>query len=294
MADLNTSSQIMNADFLIKIAEKRIHSWSLFNPDKWGEAGDLYMKASDFFKIQNNFKNAGFTYIRATECYLKNKDEHSANKAYLQAARIFRGIDDKLSLECYQRVIEFSLNNGDFYAVGGCYQEIAEFLEQINLKSSLENYNQAARFFALSTIGRRSRTKCLEKIVFHKSLQEDYNEVIKILEDLICSSGKGDYKIFIAREYTFQILLTRFVQGDIVAISKDIYHYQQHDPQITGTHKFNFLNKLYATIESRNYDQYLSLCHNFKKTNNLTKWEEMMIDRIIAKFSLTENNEDLT
>jgi len=64
----------VKGDELVKEAEKKLKSWSLFSSSsKYDDACELYDKAAAQYKIDKEWERAGQTYVKAAEISEKQK-----------------------------------------------------------------------------------------------------------------------------------------------------------------------------------------------------------------------------
>ncbi|XP_071702327.1 alpha-soluble NSF attachment protein-like isoform X3 [Rutidosis leptorrhynchoides] len=70
-------------------AEKKLNRWSFFGSN-YEDAGDLYEKAANHYKLAKSWDQAGSAYVKLAECHLKMDSKHEAVIAYAVAAHSYK------------------------------------------------------------------------------------------------------------------------------------------------------------------------------------------------------------
>ncbi|KAK6256352.1 hypothetical protein SCA6_017657 [Theobroma cacao] len=154
--------QLARGEDFEKKAEKKLNSWGLFG-SKYEDAADLFDKAANCFKLAKSWDKAGSTYVKLSNCHLKEIAELYESEQNIEQA-----------IDYYEKAADFFQNEEVSTSANQCKQKVAQFAAQI------EQYQKAIEIY--EEIARQSLTNNLLK----------YGVKGHLLNAGICQLCKGD------------------------------------------------------------------------------------------------------
>jgi alpha-soluble NSF attachment protein len=173
-------------------AEKKLKSSgsmmsSLFGSgsSKLDDAGELFQKAGNCFKMAKNWTASGRAFCNAAEVQLKQNTKHEAATMYNEAANAYKKTDLNEALNCLLKSCDIYIDMGRLVMAAKQYQTIAELYEvdAVDIPNAIVYYEKAADLFKTEE-NNSAANKCLLKVAHFSALQENYARAIEIFEQV--------------------------------------------------------------------------------------------------------------
>nr|GEV52394.1 alpha-soluble NSF attachment protein-like [Tanacetum cinerariifolium] len=265
------SDQIAKGMEFEKKAEKKLNGWGFFG-SKFEDAGDLYEKAANCYKLAKSWDQAGAVYVKLAECHLKMDSKHEAANSYADAGHAYKKTNTK------------------------GFIEIAELYEQEqNLEQAIAYYDKAADLFQGEEVT-TSANQCKQKIAQFSAQLEQYQKAIEIYEEIARQSLNSNLLKYGVRGHLLNAGICQLCKGDVVAITNALERYQELDPTFSGTREYKLLADLAAAVDEEDVAKFTDAVKEFDSMTKLDEWKTTLLLRVklLLKAKEEEDDDDLT
>eukprot|EP01064_Diplonema_japonicum_P037901 TRINITY_DN9015_c0_g1_i1.p1 TRINITY_DN9015_c0_g1~~TRINITY_DN9015_c0_g1_i1.p1 ORF type:complete len:313 (+),score=83.46 TRINITY_DN9015_c0_g1_i1:62-940(+) len=129
-------------------AEKKLKKWFSFGSGKYEEAGDLFQKAGNQFKISKEWKSAGTAFMRCSDCRHHTDDQYESVEMLVEAGKCYKKVKCDDAVLCFKTAVDLLCDEGKFTQAARLQKELAEYyVESDDLDKAVESYKKAADFF---------------------------------------------------------------------------------------------------------------------------------------------------
>ncbi|CAH1418384.1 unnamed protein product [Lactuca virosa] len=94
-----------------KKADKKLNGWGFFG-SKFEDAGDLYEKAANSYKLAKSWDQAGSVYVKLADCHLKMDSKHEVASAYADAAHSYKKTSTKACIANLEQALNIFMEIG--------------------------------------------------------------------------------------------------------------------------------------------------------------------------------------
>ncbi|CAH1446693.1 unnamed protein product [Lactuca virosa] len=255
------SDQISKGLEFEKKADKKLSGWGLFG-SKYEDAGDLFEKAANCYKLAKSWDQAGAVYVKLAQCYLKSESKHEAANAYADAGHAYKKTNTKECVACLEQALNLFMEIGRLSMSARYAKEIAESYEQEqNLEQAIAYYDKAADLFQGEEVT-TSANQCKQKIAQFSAQLEQYQKAIEIYE------------------------------GDVIAITNALDRYQELDPTFSATREYRLLADLAAALDEEDVEKFTDAVKEFDSMTKLDEWKTTLLLRVKLLIKAKEDEED--
>ncbi|XP_076911768.1 alpha-soluble NSF attachment protein-like [Bidens hawaiensis] len=297
------SDQIAKALEFEKKAEKKLNGWAFFG-FKYKDAGDLYEKAANCYKLAKSWDQAGSVYVKLAECHLKMDSKHEAANAYADAAHSYKKTNTKECIAHLEQSLNLFMEIGRLSMSARYCKEIAELYEQEqNLEKAIAYYDKAADLFQGELYEQEqnpevttSANQCKQKIAQFSAQLEQYQKAIEIYEEIARQSLNNNLLKYGVRGHLLNAGICQLCKGDVVAIMNALERYQELYPTFSGTREYKLLADLAAAVDEEDVAKFTDAVNEFDSMTKLDEWKTTLLLRVklLLKAKEEEDDDDLT
>lgn len=260
----------------------------------WSEVADKYVEAGNIYKELSLWREAGDSFIKASDCASQDKDMIEGPRYRVTAATCYKKIDPLLAIMTLQDTIPSLLKQGRFDAVARHELEIAELFEnQLDdpIKAR-EAYSQAGRRYEGEDNKAHAR-KCSLKVALLSSIIGEYKEAARFWEEGAKECAMDELRRYEIRENLLRSGLCRLadasIQNDVVGAKRAIESYGSTiDPSFLSTREQRLLNDLISSLEDGDMSLFEEGITQYNKVNSLDPWRTKIL--LLIKRGITQDS----
>ncbi|RWR78987.1 alpha-soluble NSF attachment protein [Cinnamomum micranthum f. kanehirae] len=274
-----------------KKAEKKINGWGLFG-SKYEDAGDLYDKAANFYKLAKSWDKAGAVYIKLANCHLKLESKHEAASAFVDAANCYKKTSGQEAITCLNQAVNMFLEIGRLNMAARYCKEIGELYEaEQNFEQSINFFERAADLFQSEEVT-TSANQCKQKVAQFAAQLEQYPKAVEIFEEIARQSMNNNLLKYSVKGILLNAGICQLCRGDVVAITNSLERYQELDPTFSGTREYKFLADLAASMDEEDVETFTNTIKEFDSMTRLDAWKTTLLLRVKNALKAKEEEED--
>lgn len=269
-------------------AEKKLNSW--FNSYKYEEAGELFEKAANKYKIQKEWEKAGDAFSRAASCSSKDSRWEAALRL-TNAGRCYFNQSSNKAIKSFQEASQIYLTDGNFMQAAKLIKDIAEMYEKENMISeALDRYREASDLYVSESPHQFSGQAlvCLAKVAYYLSITNKYLDAAKIYEDLSLKIIDNNALKWRVKDYLFCAALCHFTIGDLIACQRIINDYEEKDASFSDSRECKFLKEILVAMEANDLQLFTDAVIEFDRISRLDSWKTSVL-LIIKKTIVVDN-----
>ena len=252
------------ASDLYKEAERKLSGFAfgdLFGGKsfRYHEAGELFMKAANLWRVEGEKEKCIESYERAAFCYEKSGNEYELMSCLSTLAKI------KSDVELYERVVEIYSRDGKFSNAAKIQCEMAALLEGKDKMKALEAYTKAARLYSEQNQD-IARNSCLAKMAELSATLEMYDAASLLFEGLATR-----YKV---NEHLFNASLCVMYKLDNDLLEDTISRFCNEFPNFRKSQEYNQLERL---LYANDQEDFRAVCVDI----NPTGWKVKLLQYVL-------------
>lgn len=247
---------------------------------KTEEAGELFTKAGNAFKMAKKWAAAGGAFCRAAEVHLKTGSKHEAATQYVDASTCYKKADPSEAVHCLLKAIEIYTDMGRFTIAAKHHMTIAEIYEtdMIDIEKSMTNYEMAADYYK-GEESNSAANKCLLKVAQYAAQVEQYPKAIEIYEQVAANAINSQLLRYGAKDHYFRAVLCRMCQ-DVQDASNAVNKYEEQFPTFADSREYKLLKALISACEDQNPDSFTDAIREYDSISRLDQWYTSIMLRI--------------
>lgn len=280
-----------------KTEESTFGSFFGFAPSKaqkMEEAGELYKKAGNAFKVSNNHKLAGDAFLESSKCYKQGDGSNlEAINSLVEAGTCYRkaGENDQAIVIFLQCVDSYN-EQGKFGYAAKYEREIADIYEADNNKpQALAFFERAVRSYQNDNKPSKVTENKLKCAVLY-SEQKEFTKAGNVFEEVGTEALTNKLSSFSAKGYFLQSLLCHFAANDSVAVHNKLELFKNKDFSFGSSREGAFVEKLLEAFETQQADDFATACAEFDRVTPLDPWKTNIL--VTAKGHIEEKEDDLS
>lgn len=275
---------------LLKQADKKFTSFLPLNSRHKLEDGvEILGRAASQFKMNQNWKEAGDTYVRMAEIYeMKLKEPFEASSFYDLAAKAYKNCDTKEAIRCFLLAVENQMENNRFASAAKIWKEVGtlhekEYQLKDQLKEAMSAYQKAADCFEAEN-STANANGCHVRVAALAAETEDYKKAVDIYEKLMKACLDNSSLRWSVKDYQFRALLCKFVVGakngslDDVEASCD--RYREMNPPFDDTRECNLIVDLVEDFKEDDETKFTEHVFKFDEIVKLDHWTAKILLQI--------------
>eukprot|EP00052_Salpingoeca_macrocollata_P030566 m.320043 g.320043 ORF g.320043 m.320043 type:complete len:292 (+) comp23705_c0_seq1:130-1005(+) len=264
-------------ELMMQANKRKTSSGGLFgflkNPtEKYEDAAEMYRGAANKFKLMKAWKEAGDAYREAYECHVKAQVTHEASTDLVDAANVYKKVDNKLALEVMELAVTLYVDMGRLAIAAKHTTGAAELCEQQGeLARAKDLYSQAAQYFESEDSG-SSANKAKLKVAHLSAQLENYEEAAELFEEAALGMVDNHLLKFNAKEYFLKAGLCRLAAGDVVAAKDAAERFTSSHPAFADTREQKFLSSIVEAVEEGDVDKFTAHVQRYDEITKLDAW----------------------
>jgi len=271
----------------------RSSSWFSFTDSnaKYEEAGDLYVKAANCWKMAKKQVRAGDAYMQAAQCYANyNTSKYETAGNFVKAAGAYRKDNPQAATEALLKAIHLYAEEGKFNMAAKYEKDLAEMYEaELDITNALKHYEIAAEYFENEN-SPSAANQCLLKVAHFAATLQNFSRAIELFEQIASTSVNNHLLKWSAKEYFLKAGLCHLANGDSVAAKKGIERYSSLSPEFHGSREFLFLQQLIESYEKYDAESLKKAVAQYGDISPLQPWTSAVLVTITEKIKSEEND----
>lgn len=284
---------------LFKQAEKRLKKWSMFGGGsaKYEEAGELFEKSGNQFKMVKHYQHAGEAFQRCSDCAHHQKDSYSCAIKLVEAAHCYKKVPDDRAVPCYEMAVDIFTDDGKFSNAAKLMKELGEHhAEQDNYDKAVEAWKKSVDYYqgeeqhtsANSVMLQIAKTYG-EELAMHAEATEMYDKIAK-------SYIKHSSMKFQVKDVLLKAMLCRFAQ--ITQANRDsmgsqcrdaLGRYGDLDVNLSGTREQELMDSVITAVENDDPEAVSKASADYNGIKTLDDWQVQIL--LGLKKALTEDDD---
>jgi alpha-soluble NSF attachment protein len=262
---------------------------------KYEEAGDLYVKAANCWKMAKQHVKAGNAYMQAAQCYANyNSSKYETAGNFVKAATSYRKDCPQAATEALIKAIHLYAEEGKFNMAAKYEKELAEMYEaELDTNNALKHYEIAAEYFENEN-SPSAANQCLLKVAHFAATLQNFARAVELFEQIASTSVNNNLLKWSAKEYFLKAGLCHLAQGDLVAVKKSLDRYSSLSPEFQGSREYIFLQQLITAYEKFEVDAFKKSVGVYSEISPLQPWTSAVLVTITEKIRSDENGDDYT
>ena len=211
---------------------------------KLEEAAELYIKAGNAFKLDNQWQSAGDMFILAAKLHEQTESPNDSINDLVNAAQSYKKVHPSQAIPVFLKAINKYNENGRFGQSAKFHQEIAEMYDaDDNAELAVKHYNEAANLFNNDNKS-LSAQPCYLKIASISAKNKDYSKAADIYERIGRDCLQSRLGAYSAKGNFFQCVLCYLASGDSVASNLKLQTFKEIDHNFPISRECGFIEKL--------------------------------------------------
>jgi len=272
-----------------KAAEKKSKAF-FGGTSKHEEAGEMYMKAGNFYKIDKLWPQAAAAYEKAAASFRKAESAHDVVNAMGEAANSFRKFSIADAVRLLTDMLVLEVDAGHLQAAARGEKTIAEMLEgDGNMEGALQHYQRAADFFR-GEESNSAASACLLKVAqIAAQHKEDYGMACNIYEEQARKALENHLTKWSARDHYLKGGLCRLAMGDPVGARQTIQRYMDEDITFSETRECKLLNAIVDAWDKMDVEAFTACVFEFDQISKLDQFKTQILLKVKNMIKAGEN-----
>lgn len=249
---------------------------------KYEDAAEAFTKATNSFKLDSQYEQAGLASMQAAEAYKKaDTGANDTINATVEAGNCFKlGNNHAKAVQCFTDAISAYEENQRYGQCAKYQKEVAEIYEACgDYDSALTCYQKAAHYFTVDNKKSQANQISLKLATLITTHSDKYIEAADIFEKIGTESLESRLGQFSAKGYFFQCLLCHLAAGDTVQVRNKLNLFKDKDHSFSTCRECKFIEKIGESIENYDADAYADACAEFDKITPLDSWKISLLSK---------------
>ncbi|GLT78872.1 hypothetical protein SLA2020_503910 [Shorea laevis] len=263
---------------------------------QYKKAASLLNKAATDYKLEEDWIEAGSTYIKLANCLLKLERKTAAAQAYIDAADCLKAISSSdwnvnVTMSCLEQAMCIFSQTGKFSKAAKHCKYFAEFFKsgrQLQLAAAC--YEAAADFFQKEDFSSTSADECKQEVAQLAAMLGQYHKATKIYEEGAWKSLSAAMLKSGVKGNLLSAGICQLCKGDL-AITNTLKWYQELDPSFSGTRENKFLVDVAMSIDAGDVARFTAAVNEFGSMTPLDPWQRTLLLRVEEKLKAPDKME---
>lgn len=257
------------------------------------EAADLFIEASNLYRLRKDLELAGDTFLKAANCQMKAGNEDEAGNTFIESFKCYKtGHLPQKACNSLENAIDIFTRRGQLRRGANFKFELAEIqeLELQDYTHAISNYQIAGDWYEQDqaiALSNKAYLKCADL----KALDNQFIEACDVYLKVVKNSLGNRLSQWSLKDYYLKIGLCYLAAGDIVAAKKIVHEGQKDDSNFSQSRESELLSALIDAVNDGESDKFSNQVFEFDKFSKLDKWKTMILLKI--KESIIQADEDL-
>jgi alpha-soluble NSF attachment protein len=281
MAAKKNMEQMSQARKFIADAKAAENKFAWFgSTSKYEEAGELYSKAGNCYKMAKSMTDAGDAYMQSYEAFMTAKNTHEANLQCQNAAKAYRKTNPTQACKALEKTIQHSSDQGRFAVAAKYQQEIAEIYEsEGNISLAIENYQIAADLFEGENQV-SSSNKCLIKLATMSAEAGEYVTATKMFEKVAENSLDNSLLVWGCKDHFMKATMCVLAQGDFDGAKMKLEQYCSDDNRFASSRECTLVLGLTTACLEGDVKAYTDAVVKYDAVSPLDAWKTSILLKI--------------
>jgi len=247
---------------------------------KYEEAGEMFVKAANFYKMDKLWREAGVTYEKAAECFARAECNNDRTEALNNAIMCYKKVSPDDAIRLIQLLVSMEIEAGRTIPAARLEKQFAELCEELSRpEQAIDHYRRAADLFRADESKMQSN-QCLLKVAHLCAQREDFANACNIYEQLARESLDNNLTQWSAREYYFKGGLCRLAMGDPIGARQIIQRYMEEDVKFPPTRECQLLNAILDAWDKQDVDAFTEAVFQFDQITKLDAWKTQILLKV--------------
>ncbi|KAI9004124.1 soluble NSF attachment protein [Gaertneriomyces semiglobifer] len=262
-------------------ADRKASHKGWFGGNKLEDAGDLYAKAANSFKLAKKWKEAGDAFMSQASCFTRLNERDEASSAFMNAAKCYKKISPLDAVRSMQEAVSILTEKGRFQAAANNQKQIAELYETdlADVEKSMHAYELAAEWYH-GEDSKAQANACLLKVGTFAAQLEQYDKAIEKFEQVATNSMDNQLTRFSLREYFLKAGICYLCTGDSIRARQALERYQNLDVSFSQTRECGFLKALVEAVDSQDAQAFTDAVADWDRLTKLDSWKTTLLLRV--------------
>ena len=288
----------IQGDKLVKEAKKRLQSISLFNPNKYEEAIELFEKAAAQYKSTKNWNEAGEVYVICAEICEKRNNQSDACNYYTSAGKMYRHYDISNAVKMFLISGQMHQEDNRFSAAAKLYKDIGNCYERLlNTKDAIIIYSKAADLYEAED-ATSNANQCRQKVSELYVENGEYQKALELYEKISKSSLESNVGKWTAKDYFYKALMCKFVllarSNQVELLQEKIENYKDLLPSLDGSRECKFIEDILQSYIDDDIEKFSDIVFKYNEIYKIDDFTTKMLYEIKQLLRNNEEEQDLT
>lgn len=256
------------------------------------EAGELFVKAANKFKLAKAWTKCGDAFSRAAASYEATSDmQYEAASKHVDAAKAYKNVDVSKAVAAYEAAIRLHTAADRFQQCARFQREIGELREgDGDVEGALEAFGVAADFFDGEDATANANAMRVKMAVHCGSLGQ-YERAVEMFEMVAEAAVKNRLLRFGARDHLLRGGLCRCMV-DAVGAQRALDKYRELDPSFPESREDELLQGVLKAMEEGDVEGFTDVVYKYDSISKLDEWKTSLLLKI--KNGIRADEDDLT
>ncbi|KAH7824010.1 putative N-ethylmaleimide-sensitive factor attachment protein, beta [Monocercomonoides exilis] len=275
-------------------ADKKMNSW-FFRQTSFDEAGDMFFKAANKYKIQRMFVESGKAFEKAADSYKKcGRIFDDVAQQYLEAAKAYKTVNHEDYVRCQEKAIDIEKQGGSMNRAAGHLMELAKVREGAgDFDGAIKNYTESCELYQIDDKNRSAR-RCQEQLAIIYSLhKKNYLKASELFETLGRSKLEESISRFNAKECWFKACICHLMTKDRNSVRDKLRSYEEMDPSLSDSYEKKLIESLCEAVDEADEVKSSAAVSNYDSVHRPDPWKTQMLLRLKDDIHKDDENSDL-
>ncbi|KAL9653001.1 hypothetical protein ABK040_015516 [Willaertia magna] len=273
--------------------------------DRYGDALDLFQKATNLFKLTQHYEDAIKSLEKTIICLENEKNQLEIANVYLEISNCYKMTNDsqfnQQIIANTTKAVQILCEEGRFSRAAKEETELSKFLEESEeLEEACKHYEKAIQYSESSQL-KTTALECLGKLAEIQGTLEKYKEAIDSFEkaaQIVVSDNLGKWK---TREYLMKAFIcflmwqlktnlennVDMLDGDNLTgftafdeMEEKLKEYKELDMFFVDSLECQLMEQMIGAIKTRSIKEFTIALRNFDKLKRLDTWKTNLFLRI--------------
>jgi alpha-soluble NSF attachment protein len=281
-------------------AEKKSETKSSFFKSMLGmssgkeeEAGELFVKAANSFKLAKSWDLAGSAFTRAAQTFEVSSDlSYEAASKYSDAGKAYKNVSNSKAIGAYGNAIRLYTEAARFQQCARLTKEVAEMHEaDKNFPAALESFGAAADFYD-GEDAKSNANSMRVKVALLSASAGDFAKAAELFERIAADALESNLLKYSAREHLLRAGLCRLCIGDAIGASRAVESYGSMDGTFPTSREGQLLQAVASSVDDGDVDAFTNAVYDYDSLSKLDDWKTGVLLKIKKTIKEAEDGEE--
>eukprot|EP01138_Halocafeteria_seosinensis_P014571 gb/GECG01014876.1/.p1 GENE.gb/GECG01014876.1/~~gb/GECG01014876.1/.p1 ORF type:complete len:295 (+),score=68.94 gb/GECG01014876.1/:1-885(+) len=279
-------------------AKKEESRFSLFGrQEKYENAAELYERAGNTFRSENDYEQALYAFQKAVENWGKARDEKQVSTVQQKVAECqmkLMNLDDAQATY-EEHVIPVLKEDGKITNIGKIYEKLAEaFHKEGQTGKAIEALQKASDVYENEegSSGQRRAKARLAELLAQKAAtdvdREGFMEATQAFQECGDICLEENLLRFNAKKYFFSAIICSLASGDAVAAQRLLDSSTEQDPNFGESREGKLCQTLLTAVNDKDVQSFVTAIHEHDRIAKLSDLETKIL--LVVKRDINEED----